>query len=249
MDKEILTTLISRDLDDLRKLVDGFLQLPECPEPLVQLAADKAEILSANLLLLLKKEEEQENPNEPEVEIEFIFEPEEEQQEIEQSVEIETEATEETFEESAVESAVEPAVEEPVVEEPAVEMVEETPVADVAEPELPQEEMAESPEEEEKPEPSLRHPMFAETQDKSLGGAFLHRPVEDLKKAISLADRFRFIRELFNGNGELMSATIDELNALTSFEEVEAYLSKHFPQWDGENSAVADFINIVSRKF
>lgn len=246
MDKEILTTLISRDLDDLRKLVDGFLQLPQCPEPLVQLAADKAEILSANLLLLLKKEEEQENPNEPEVEIEFIFEPEEEQNEVEQSIECEADGTEE-------------ALEHPSVEEPVVEMAEETlaeevveserPLDDVVEPEQPQDDVAETPVEEEKPEPSPRHPIFVDTQDKSLGGAFLNRPVEDLKKAISLADRFRFIRELFNGNGELMSTTIDELNALTSFEEVEVYLSKHFPQWDGDNSAVVDFINIVSRKF
>lgn len=236
MDKEILTTLISRDLDDLRKLVDGFLQLPQCPEPLVQLAADKAEILSANLLLLLKKEEEQENHNEPEVEIEFIFEPEEEQNEVEQSIECEADGTEEALEHHSV-------------EEPVVEMAEETPAEEVVEPEQPQEDVAETPVEEEKPEPSPRHPIFVDTQDKSLGGAFLNRPVEDLKKAISLADRFRFIRELFNGNGELMSTTIDELNALTSFEEVEVYLSKHFPQWDGDNSAVVDFINIVSRKF
>lgn len=246
MDKEILTTLISRDLDDLRKLVDGFLQLPQCPEPLVQLAADKAEILSANLLLLLKKEEEQENPNEPEVEIEFIFEPEEEQNEVEQSIECEADGTEEALEH--------PSVEEPVVEmaeeTPAEEVVEpEQPLDDVVEPEQPQEDVTETPVEEEKPEPSPRHPIFVDTQDKSLGGTFLNRPVEDLKKAISLADRFRFIRELFNGNGELMSTTIDELNALTSFEEVEVYLSKHFPQWDGDNSAVVDFINIVSRKF
>lgn len=246
MDKEILTTLISRDLDDLRKLVDGFLQLPQCPEPLVQLAADKAEILSANLLLLLKKEEEQENPNEPEVEIEFIFEPEEEQNEVEQSIECEADGTEEALEHPSVE---EPVV-EMAVETPAEEVVEpEQPLDDVVEPEQPQEDVAETPVEEEKPEPSPRHPIFVDTQDKSLGGAFLNRPVEDLKKAISLADRFRFIRELFNGNGELMSTTIDELNALTSFEEVEVYLSKHFPQWDGDNSAVVDFINIVSRKF
>lgn len=246
MDKEILTTLISRDLDDLRKLVDGFLQLPQCPEPLVQLAADKAEILSANLLLLLKKEEEQENPNEPEVEIEFIFEPEEEQNEVEQSIECEADGTEEALEHTSVE---EPVV-EMAEETPAEEVVEpEQPLDEVVEPEQPQEDVAETPVEEEKPEPSPRHPIFVDAQDKSLGGAFLNRPVEDLKKAISLADRFRFIRELFNGNGELMSTTIDELNALTSFEEVEVYLSKHFPQWDGDNSAVVDFINIVSRKF
>lgn len=246
MDKEILTTLISRDLDDLRKLVDGFLQLPQCPEPLVQLAADKAEILSANLLLLLKKEEEQENPNEPEVEIEFIFEPEEEQNEVEQSIECEADGTKEALEHLSVE---EPVV-EMAEETPAEEVVEpEQPLDEVVEPEQPQEDVAETPVEEEKPEPSPRHPIFVDAQDKSLGGAFLNRPVEDLKKAISLADRFRFIRELFNGNGELMSTTIDELNALTSFEEVEVYLSKHFPQWDGDNSAVVDFINIVSRKF
>ncbi len=217
MDKEILTTLISRDLDDLRKLVDGFLQLPQCPEPLVQLAADKAEVLSANLLLLLEKQEEPEVETEPEVEIEFLFEPDDEPEEERSEIEEIPEAS------APAEEPLPEPEEEPVAEEPTEE-------------ETPREEPA-------------RRPLFAEQEDKTLGNAFLNRPVEDLKKAISLADRFRFIRELFGGNGELMTTTIDELNALNSFDEVQTYLTTRFPQWDGENAAVVDFINIVSRKF
>lgn len=217
MDKEILTTLISRDLDDLRKLVDGFLQLPQCPEPLVQLAADKAEVLSANLLLLLEKQEEPEVETESEVEIEFLFEPDDEPEEERSEIEEIPEAS------APAEEPLPEPEEEPVAEEPTEE-------------ETPREEPA-------------RRPLFVEQEDKTLGNAFLNRPVEDLKKAISLADRFRFIRELFGGNGELMTATIDELNVLNSFDEVQTYLTTRFPQWDGENAAVVDFINIVSRKF
>lgn len=73
--------------------------------------------------------------------------------------------------------------------------------------------------------------------------------VTDIKKAISLGDRFLFQRELFGGNGELMAKTIADLNRLGSLEEAEAYIDKRFPRWDKESSTYELFQGILKRRW
>ena len=72
--------------------------------------------------------------------------------------------------------------------------------------------------------------------------------VSDIKKAISLGDRFLFQRELFGGNGELMAKTIADLNKLNSLDEADAYITKRF-SWDTESSAYELFYNILKRRW
>lgn len=72
--------------------------------------------------------------------------------------------------------------------------------------------------------------------------------VSDIKKAISLGDRFLFQRELFGGNGELMAKTIAELNKLSSLNEAEAFIDKRF-SWDKESSTYELFYNILKRRW
>ena len=73
--------------------------------------------------------------------------------------------------------------------------------------------------------------------------------VTDIKKAISLGDRFLFQRELFGGNGELMAKTIADLNRKNSLDEAEAYIQKRFPGWDKESSTYELFENILKRRW
>ena len=72
--------------------------------------------------------------------------------------------------------------------------------------------------------------------------------VSDIKKAISLGDRFLFQRELFGGNGEKMAKTIAELNRLSGLDEAEAYIDKHF-SWDKQSSTYELFYNILKRRW
>lgn len=72
--------------------------------------------------------------------------------------------------------------------------------------------------------------------------------ISDLKQAISIAERFRFQRELFGGNGEKMSETIATLNNMLSIKEALDHISITL-QWDNENPVVKDFITILKRKF
>lgn len=73
-------------------------------------------------------------------------------------------------------------------------------------------------------------------------------PVNDVRKAIGLNDRFLFIRELFAGNVDEMNTTIDIINAHTSYEQAYSYLSGHYG-WDETRPEVESFYRIVKRRF
>ncbi|MBB3187770.1 hypothetical protein [Microbacter margulisiae] len=81
----------------------------------------------------------------------------------------------------------------------------------------------------------------------SLAETLQKSKVEDLRQAITLADRFRFQRELFGGNGEKFNTTLTQLNAATTKEEAMSLL--HTFGWDENNTHVIAFLNLVMRKF
>ena len=119
--------------------------------------------------------------------------------------------------------ADEPIVDEPIVEEPiAEEPVAEEPVAD-----------------EEK---------VAAEESVAPKANLYGKPVDDIKQAIALGDRFLFQRELFHQNVELMQRTFADINALHSFDEAIAYLDKHF-DWDKESNTYALFLTALHRRF
>ena len=93
----------------------------------------------------------------------------------------------------------------------------------------------------EEPEPVIEEPVAPKA-------AVYGKPVDDIRLAISLGDRFLFQRELFGQNAELMQRTLNELNALGSFDEAQAYINKHF-NWDAESSTYQQFLITLHRRF
>lgn len=73
-------------------------------------------------------------------------------------------------------------------------------------------------------------------------------PVDDIRKAISLGDRFLFQRELFAQNGELMQKTLDAINGCQSFDEAVSYIDSKFG-WDKESSTYQLFLTPIHRRF
>ena len=73
------------------------------------------------------------------------------------------------------------------------------------------------------------------------------RLIADLHKAIGLNDRIRFQRELFNGDAGLMNATVDFLNAVSSYSEALKYLNENF-SWKDDDETVVYFKEILKRK-
>lgn len=89
----------------------------------------------------------------------------------------------------------------------------------------------------------------AKSADPFAERALFGTPVDDIRHAISLGDRFLFQRELFAQNGELMQKTLETLNNQANMDEAIAYLDKHFADWDKESTAYQLFLNVLHRRF
>jgi hypothetical protein len=76
-----------------------------------------------------------------------------------------------------------------------------------------------------------------------------HTPIPDLKRAITLNQRFQFSKELFKGNNQEYEVAIDRLNN-TSREEalrqLEQLKSKYV--WNNESQVTQDFIELIERR-
>jgi len=93
---------------------------------------------------------------------------------------------------------------------------------------------------------SLNEKM-SEKANKSLDQALSSQKITDLKRGISLNDKFRFQREIFGGNAALLDQTLEALNEMESKEEATEFLSKL--NLNEENQAVTGFLELVNRKF
>lgn len=154
-----------------------------------------------------------------------------------------------------------------IIEE--IEEVEETPApAQEKEPEPVQEQIIEpepeiplepepvaEPETVAEPEPAVEPEKAAVVEEPapakettSPNAAIYGKAVDDIRQAISLGDRFLYQRELFNQNAELMQRTLNDINALSSFDEAVAYFNSHF-QWDTESNTYQQFLVTLHRRF
>lgn len=72
--------------------------------------------------------------------------------------------------------------------------------------------------------------------------------VLDLKRGISLNDRFQFQRELFHNNREEMNRVMISLNAFETYEKAEDYLKEKM-EWDFDAPVVLDFLRVIKKGF
>lgn len=75
-----------------------------------------------------------------------------------------------------------------------------------------------------------------------------HHLSQDLRKAFSLNDRFRFKRALFNNDDETMNNIIRQVEGMSSAEEARDFFLRKLG-WDENNTDVADFLHIVCSRF
>ena len=136
-----------------------------------------------------------------------------------------------------------PAAEKPVEVKPRVSV--ETPV------QKPVKVTATEPKISTQPQRSLNDLFNEQKEDRSLSAQFQHAKVQDLTKAISINDKFTFIKELFNNRGEDFSAAIQTLNQCenmeAAFDCLEHFKKKHF--WDTTSTAYLSLCDLLRRKF
>lgn len=227
MNKDTLIALIEKDIAELQTLTQGFAEMETFPQPLIDLAVTKVESLRHCLTAMPEAARD--------------------------SVRTEPEMLAPVPDEAPV-IVTEPAA---VVEPEPTFIVEPEPIpevcknadnqsdTDVATPdETAAQIVAETIH---KPE-TVIDAFEKQQENESLAATIAHRPVTDLKRAISIADRFRFQRELFDNNGEQMATVLDALNQCTSLEQAEAYLEKHCAL-PPDKPATTDFVDLIKRRF
>lgn len=83
----------------------------------------------------------------------------------------------------------------------------------------------------------------------SLAHKLEHNPISDLKRAISLNQRFQFSKELFKGNNQDYEMAIDKLNTAER-EEALKHLNtlRSRYAWNDDSAVTNDFVNLVERR-
>lgn len=79
-----------------------------------------------------------------------------------------------------------------------------------------------------------------------------NEPIKDLKKAISINERFLFINELFNGDEAMFDRSIKTINAYSIYPEAEYWIRRELKvkfAWDEKSNAVKQFNQLVKRRF
>lgn len=268
MEKKLLVTLLKKNIQELDMLTEGFQEMENFPKALLDLACMKAGDIASMLNQLATTNagsaaddtcmEEEPAP----IEAIPAVAPIEEVECKELSENIDSECCVEesaAFEQTVSDAEINEQVIETLAEEPAM------PVSVLREPEpeqaAPEENAIDLPEvtteqpviqghaikNDSQPAASTRNEALLKT-DLSIGEVLANKKVTDIKQAMSIGDRFRFQRELFNGNGEDMNKTIAYINLLATYAEVESFLQSKY-KWDTENPTVEDFYHIVRRKF
>ena len=85
-----------------------------------------------------------------------------------------------------------------------------------------------------------------------LGDTLTEVPVRDLRKAIGVNDRYLFINELFRGDEVAYERSIKTINSFSIFAEAEYWIQRELRVkngWDARNEMVAQFYQLVKRRF
>ena len=227
MNKDTLIALIEKDIAELQTLTQGFAEMETFPQPLIDLAVTKVESLRHCLTAM------------PEAARDSV------RTEPEKPAPVPDEAPVTVTEPAAIVEPEPTLIVEPGPIPEVCEDADNQPDTDVATPdETAAQIVAETIH---KPE-TVIDAFEKQQENESLAATIAHRPVTDLKRAISIADRFRFQRELFDNNGEQMATVLDALNQCTSLEQAEAYLEKHCAL-PPDKLATTDFVDLIKRRF
>lgn len=122
-----------------------------------------------------------------------------------------------------------------------------------AEEEEEEEAAAEEEEEGKKEEPAIVEEPVVETvvKEEEPKSAVLGESLKlsaGLRHAISLNDSFRFSRELFGGNTDLMNRVIEQISVMSSYKTAVAFLSSKV-ELNEEKEAVNDFLELLKKYF
>ena len=99
------------------------------------------------------------------------------------------------------------------------------------------------------------HPSPQKNQqpgDKTIADRLRRTPIQDLRKAIGINQRFQFLNDLFSGDNERYVRTIDEVNSAVSLSAAMAILgaaNERLAQPDEDDAVAQALLQLVERRF
>lgn len=263
MKKEAIIDIIENDLNEIKTLLETFRGADKIPSAFLDLLSSKHASLGKELLLLNFWEEKTETVSFAEtaqIKPEQTATPTKASHiDAERNTDLDFCADDYECKTSPVSETApkaEQPKEEPVVvssdisSAPVVEVTAETTKEEVATEEtqtVATKPPVETPKVAETPKPAMSHkqessaPSVADITNYGL-------PVDDIRKAISIADRFLFQRELFNNSNETMNNTLDAINNMTTYEEAYNFIKCSF-SWNEEDPTTENFLKTMHRRF
>lgn len=85
-----------------------------------------------------------------------------------------------------------------------------------------------------------------------LGESMVEQPIRDLRKAIAVNDRFRYINELFRGDEAVYERSIKTINGFSILPEAEYWIQRELKVkhgWKDSDELVMQFYQLVKRRF
>jgi hypothetical protein len=98
---------------------------------------------------------------------------------------------------------------------------------------------------------SINDRLSSGRRELSLADKLGMTPIADLKKAISLNQKFLFINELFDKKDTVYHEAISEINTFNSYDEAWNYLELNCgaSDWNLEDHTVEQFLELIERRF
>ncbi len=94
----------------------------------------------------------------------------------------------------------------------------------------------------------INEKLGEKTQKHDLSSRLQSAPIASISGSMGINDKFFFIRELFNGDAGKFRATMDNLEHASTFSEAVNFLNDNF-EWDMESKEVQQLLALVKRKF
>ena len=101
-------------------------------------------------------------------------------------------------------------------------------------------------------QPKSLHQAYEEKiGDQSIASRLQYNPINDLRSAIGINDKFLLMSQLFNGSLEQYNAAIERLNNFYSYEDAEIFLGslKILHEWADELPAIERLQYLVRRRY
>lgn len=108
------------------------------------------------------------------------------------------------------------------------------------------------PEPEQKTDSVSTQPKPKSDQPQTVAERFQRTPIQDLRKAIGINQKYLLMNDLFDGENEAFNEAVDRLNSFASGQEAITYVNAELAvkyRWNLEEDLVQNFINLVERRY